>query len=78
MKREGFLIVQSLLAAFQVIVASSVLAEVTSGTAAAIIAMFLGAFQAGATVYFRDQVTPLSDPRDDLGRDLVPIPRIER
>lgn len=71
MRNNPVTIVMSLLAAFYVLVGMANLTELVGATTAAWLAIIGAMVQAAAGVWVRDQVTPLANPRDDLGRRLV-------
>lgn len=72
MKRNPVVIVMSVLAALQVITGAANLADLLGARPAAWVVLVGGAIQVGAAYWVKGQVTPLADPRDNLGRPLTP------
>lgn len=77
-RQQPVLVVMALLAALEALAGFSVFVDIIGARIAGILCALLAAIQVGMAYWVRGQVTPLSDPRDNAGRPLVPMaPRVD-
>lgn len=67
--------VMSILAALQLLAGASAFIDVIGMKWAALAMAVVLSAQLGLQFWVRGEVTPLSDPRDNQGRELVPVNR---
>jgi hypothetical protein len=70
MKRNPVLLVMSIFAGLQALSGGAFLLDVFGAKTAGLVVLALAAVQAGVQYWVRGQVTPLADPRDNLGRPM--------
>jgi hypothetical protein len=75
MKRNPVVWIMSILAALQLLAGASAFIDVIGLKWAALAMAVVLAAQFGLQFWVRGEVTPLADPRDDQGRELVPVNR---
>ena len=73
MNRNPVLVAMSILAGMQALISAAGFTEALPAQVALWIVLAVAALQAGVQFYVRGEVTPLSDPRDNEGRRLVPL-----
>jgi hypothetical protein len=74
-KRNPVVWIMSILAALQLLAGASAFIDVIGLKWAALAMAVVLAAQFGLQFWVRGEVTPLADPRDDQGRELVPVNR---
>lgn len=78
MRRNPVVWVMSVLAAFQLLAGASAFIDVVGLKWAALAMAVVLAAQLGLQFWVRGEVTPVAEPRDNQGRELVPVNRSAR